>query len=279
MLLNHSPQVRRTTQASPISVREFKPLPAMESVLKKKILLNMSLIGISLSLPVLAGPADYIYTPKIERGELELDIKYGTATSNTSSHPEASSIGLGYGMTERWFTEGYLKQKHDASGVSHYAEWENRFLLSSTGDSAVDIGFVTELEAPLTVGSTWELRAGPLFQSQIEKLQLNGNLIFERVFGGSDEYGVAQVTNFGYQWQARYRWEKFLQFGIQGFGELGKWNDWYPSTEQNHRMGPALFGKFSFDQQHAIKYNAAWLAGLSAASPATTLRVQIEYEF
>lgn len=247
--------------------------------MKKLLRTNVILMGLVLSPLCNAGPADYVYTPHIERGELELDIKYGAATSNAGVRPQAASIGLGYGVTDHWFTEGYLKQKHSAGGDSTYLEWENRFLLVGGEGTPADIGWVTELEAPLTKGAPSELRVGPLFQSKLGKLQLNGNVIFERAFGGADEDSVSQVTNIGYQWQARYRAGGAFDLGIQGFGEMGKWDQWSKMAEQNHRMGPAVFGKLALGEHQAIKYNATWLAGVSDAAPKTTLRMQIEYEF
>lgn len=247
--------------------------------LKKVVLTNVFLVGLVLSPFCIAGPADYVYTPHIERGELELDIKYGTAPANAGVRPQAASIGLGYGVTDYWFTEGYLKQKYNAGGDSTYLEWENRFMLVGGEAAPFDIGWVTELEAPLTNGAPWELRAGPLLQATVGRLQLNGNAMFERVLGGADGDSVAQVTNIGYQWQTRFRAGGTFDFGIQGFGEMGKWDQWGKTTEQNHRMGPAVFGKLALGEYQAIKYNAAWLAGVTDAAPNTTLRMQIEYEF
>src|SRR2546423_6863800 len=57
----------------------------------------------------LAGPADYVYTPAIEYGERELDFKIGTAKSSGEQRFSAASLGLGFGLTERWFTEFYTK--------------------------------------------------------------------------------------------------------------------------------------------------------------------------
>lgn len=247
--------------------------------MRKRMQLLMCSAALVISPLGIAGPADYVYTPHIERGELEMDIKYGSASSNAGVRPQAASIGLGYGVTEHWFTEGYLKQKHNAGGDSTYLEWENRFLLVGGEGETADIGWVTELEAPLTKGAPSELRVGPLFQSKLGKLQLNGNVIFERAFGGADEDSVSQVTNIGYQWQAIYRAGGSFDLGIQGFGEMGKWDQWSKTAEQNHRMGPAVFGKLALGEHQAIKYNATWLAGVSDAAPKTTLRMQIEYEF
>ena len=56
-----------------------------------------------------AGPADYIYSPTVEYGEKEIDFKIGTARKGEDHRKSAASIGFGYGATEWWFTEFYVK--------------------------------------------------------------------------------------------------------------------------------------------------------------------------
>ena len=62
---------------------------------------------------VMASPADYVYTPTVEYGEKEIDFKFGTALQPDGSRATASSLGFGYGATENWFTEIYLKHEHE----------------------------------------------------------------------------------------------------------------------------------------------------------------------
>jgi hypothetical protein len=228
---------------------------------------------------VFAGAADYVYTPAVEYGEREIDFKLGATSPLAGNRAQAASLGFGYGAKEYWFTEVYVKQERNGSDVANLAEWENKFQLTDTGKYPVDAGFITELEAPLSANAPWEFKIGPLFQTEYDKLQLNGNLLFERAFGKADENGVPYSTNFSYQWQAKYRWRSTLDFGVQGFGDMGKWNDWNKQIDQSHRSGPAVFGKFSLGNRQAIKYNAAWLFGTSNAAPDHTFRMQIEYEY
>jgi hypothetical protein len=82
----------------------------------------------------------------------------------------------------------------------------------------------------------------------------------------------------GYQLQARVPVGERLEIGFQAFGELGKWNHWEPREEQEHRAGPAVFGKVKLEGRQAIRYNAAWLIGANTA-PRNTFRLQAEYEF
>lgn len=159
-------------------------------------------------------------------------------------------------------------------------EWENKFQLADPGKYAVDVGLITEIEISLQGGGANEFKFGPLFQTEFGKLQLNGNLLFERKFGGNQDADEGpHKTEFGYQWQAKYRWRPAFEFGLQGFGELGEWDHWDKKDEQNHRLGPAVFGKIALGNRQAIRYNAAWLVGVSDAAPDHTFRMQAEYEF
>ena len=132
-----------------------------------------------------------------------------------------------------------------------------------------------EVERPHDRAGGWEVKWGPLLQTEFGKLQLNGNVLFQRNYRSD----FANSTELKYQWQAKYRWQEQFEFGLQGFGELGKWDNWSPASERIHSMGPAVFGKIPLGNHQAIRYNAAWLVGSSDAAPDHTLRVQFEYEF
>ena len=224
-----------------------------------------------------AGPSNYVYTPTVEYGEREIDLKYGIAHKGDEPRESAGSIGLGYGATQWWFTELYLKYKHEQGGATHYdaIEWENKFQLTETGKYPIDIGFLLEIERPKDRSEGWEVKWGPLFQTEFGKIQLNGNLLFERKCRAE----APSDTELQYQWQAKYRLMPTFEFGFQGFGEMGKWDNWAPADQRLHTAGPAVFGKIPLGGRQAIKYNAAWLLGTSRAAADHTFRVQLEYEF
>jgi hypothetical protein len=223
---------------------------------------------------VLAGPADYVYMPTVEYGEKEIDFKFGTEKLPNGDRKQVSSLGFGYGATEYWFTELYFKHEREGSENLTLVEWENKFQLTETGKYPVDLGLVVEIEAPLNENVAYEFKLAPLLQTDFGKVQLNGNLVFERKFGPGDH-----VTEIGYQWQTKYRWKPTFEFGLQGFGDMGEWDHWEESSEQNHRLGPAIFGKIGLGGKQKIKYNAALLFGVSDAAANNTFRMQMEYEF
>ncbi len=225
-----------------------------------------------------ASPADYVYTPIVEEGEKEIDFKFGTAKQPDGSRDTTTSLGFGYGATHYWFTEVYLKRENEGSDGITIGEWENKFQFTETGKYPVDVGMITEIEAPLSDSNApWEFKFGPLFQTEFGKLQLNGNVLFESKIGG-DIVGK-RITELGYQWQAKYRLQKEFEFGLQGIGEVGSWKHWDNADEQVHRIGPAIFGKLAVGEKQVINYNAALLLGTSDAAPDHTFRLQVEYEF
>lgn len=223
-----------------------------------------------------AGPADYVFTPGVEYGEREIDFKFGSARQQDGTRTQVTSLGLGYGVTQYWFTEIYLKRERAGSDGLSVAEWENKFQLTDAGKYPVDVGLITEFEAPVNdANEPYEFKFGPLFQTEFGKLQMNGNLLFERKFGR----GVGATTEIGYQWQAKYRAQAVLELGAQGIGEMGAWNAWDKQDSQYHRVGPAVFGEVGLGNHQAIKYNGAWLIGARSAAPKNTFRMQAEFEF
>jgi hypothetical protein len=225
-----------------------------------------------------AEPADYVSTPIVEEGEREIDFKAGSARLRDDARENMSSLGLGWGATRHWFTELYAvwhKPPGAAQGFDAW-EWENRFQLTETGQYPVDVGFLFELERPQDRSEGIDYRWGPLLQADLgTHVQANLNLLFEK----SIRTRLPASAELGYQWQLKYRWRPELEFGLQGFGDVGPWSDWEPASEQPHRAGPALFGRFGVGERQFIRWNAGWLLGATHGAPRDTVRVQAEYEF
>ena len=226
----------------------------------------------------LSGPADYIYSPRVEEGEREIDTKFGTQKprSGEDSRQSGASIGLGYGVTSWWFTEIYGKNTWDGNNSQFDAvEWENKFQLTETGKYFVDVGFLIELERPQNRNEGYEAKYGFLLQKDWNKWQANLNLLMQGHYTGTENQG----TYFGYQGQVKYRLQPELQLGAQLFSWLGQLNNWNTNQQQQTSVGPAIFGKTKLGRKEALVYNVAYLWGTTTASPKNTIRMQVEYEF
>ena len=115
------------------------------------------LFGVIQAGTVIASPADYVYTPTVEYGEKEVDFKAGAARLKDRTLTQAASLGFGYGATETWFTEFYLKQETTGNQVANLAEWENKFQLTETGKQCA-VGI-----------QTWPLAADGIRQAPAER--------------------------------------------------------------------------------------------------------------
>lgn len=224
-----------------------------------------------------ADPADYVSTPAVEFGERELEFRYGSASGPGGVRTDAGSIALGYGATPWWFTEAYAKFERNGGESAHVdaIEWENKFQLTEPGEYPVDIGMLLEIEVPHDRDEGYELKLGPLFQKDLGVVQLNANAFLKRHYRAA----APEVTELLYQWQAKYRWREAFEVGLQGFGDVGKWDDWNQAHEQSHIAGPAVFGKVRLGGRQALVWNAGYLFKVSGSAPDHTLRAQVELEF
>lgn len=226
-----------------------------------------------------AAPNDYVRTPIVEEGEREIDFKTGTQRNRDGSRETAHSLGFGWGASSWWFTEVYVKT-HTEPGQSNSLdawEWENRFQLTETGRYPVDVGFLLEVERPKDRAEGYEFTLGPLLQAEWGKVQGNFNLLLQKNVRASTPID----TELHYQLQLKYRASQAFEWGAQAFGSAGRWDHWSPRPAQEHRFGPAAFGKIGAGAgtSRAIRWNAALLRGTTQGTPSTTLRMQVEYEF
>ena len=240
------------------------------------------LAAVALALPAISqagDPDEYVITPNVEYGEREIDTKYGTEKFRDDDvRNSAGSIGFGYGLKQWWFVEAYLKYVKEAPDKTKYDafEFENRFQLTEHNQYPVDVGFVAEVEVPREHHREgYELRFGPLFQTDTGPLRWNANLLFGRHYRGEEHSDM----DMGYQLQSRYDFSRELGVGFQAFGDMGKWNHWAAHNEQEHVIGPALFGRVKLGGRNQFQWNAAYLFKASDAAPDNRFRLQVEYEF
>jgi hypothetical protein len=223
-----------------------------------------------------ADPADEVVSPIVEQGERELELKFGTQAKRGEPRFSAATLGIGYGVLAWWAAELELKYEREGAATRFDAiELEHRFQLTETGKYPLDLGFLFEIEWPRDRAEGWEFVWGPLLQAEAGRMQYTANLLWARHVRSD----TPSTTELGYRLEAKYRWHQALEFGAQAFGDLGPWRRWSPSSDQSHRIGPALFGKLRFAPGHALQWNASLLFGTTHASPDRVLRAQVEYEF
>lgn len=242
----------------------------------KRFPLIVFLAYLLLCSPAFADPDDIVFTTYSDDGERQIDFHIGTIKQSGQPTQSASTIGFGYGITDNWFSEFYVGWTRSGSDNTDFdsAALQNTFRLTS-GEFPIDIGLYTEIEYEADRTQGYQVTFGPLFQGDIGLTRWNVNLLFQRNYLAD----FSNTMQLGYQWQVKHHWNFPVDFGLQGFGEVGTWNHWAPRDEQSHRIGPALFGSIHLGEERELKYNAGLLFDVFDGQSATTLRAQVIYAF
>lgn len=228
--------------------------------------------------PVQAGPAAKVYSPNVEFGETEIEFRGGYVEDD--DHPKDGEqqykVAVGHGIMSRWFTE-IVFEYETGPGESlnlEAVEWENIIQLTEPGQYFLDMGIFAEYVHKRDGDAAAKVEIGPMFQYEQGPVVFNLNTIFEREVGD----GAASPTELTYGFQAKWRGNELFEPGVQAFGELGEWDNWGASNQQEHNFGPAFFGKLK-QGDYSIKYSAGWLLGLTSITPDNTIRFELELEY
>jgi hypothetical protein len=218
----------------------------------------------------------YLVSTYDVEGQKSVDFKYWNADYNNRPNVSSPEIGFGYGVTSRWYTElsAVWIRVHGRLDKLSGLEWQNDYMLTQ-GQYPFDLALHTQVSRSDSRPHSYGVEIGPVLQTEIVRTQFNFNVFFQHEFH-NDEPGE---TELAYQWQIKQRWKSWLQPGVQGFGEVGKWNDWLPRSKQSHRAGPAVFGSRDVGPNQELKYEAAWLVGRNSGRTARSFTMRVQYIF
>ena len=239
--------------------------------------LACSILALVLAPSAFADTGYYLVSTYDVEGQLSIDYKYWRAQykGRSAASPE---IGVGYGVTSRWYTEVYEQWFTLNGGGTRRVStaWQNDYMLTQ-GQYAFDLAMHTKLERAHDRDDGYMFEWGPVLQTEIGRTQFNANLFFQRdyrVAPGGGEHPL-ELT---YQLQVKHNWKPWFQPGLQAFGEVGKWNDWSPYKQQSHRAGPVVYGHRDIGRQE-VKYEFAYLIGRNSARAAKSFSMRVQYIF
>lgn len=218
--------------------------------------------------------------PDAEPGEFAVENigSYGQDNRPAFNSEQSHTIEFEYGLTNFWQPELEFEFER-APGQNNKTVFsqitlENVFQLTERGEYWLDSGFFFEAGKAMIGHTPNETTFGPIFRKEIAGTINTVNLFFEK-----DVSNYAQGRpNFLYAWETRLALDTIVEPGIQAYGQPGPFGHFSPISEQDHRIGPQLFGNWHDLGPGTLKMNAGLLFGLTPASPRRTLRWQFEYE-
>ena len=129
--------------------------------------------------PALADPGYYLVTVYENEGQANVDFRYWTVKMPGSAEVIWPEIGLGYGVSKRWYTElyaSYIGSSGMATKLSTL-NWQNDYLLTQ-GQYDFDLALHSNLIRVYDGSGAHSLEFGPALQTEIGRTQINANLVF-----------------------------------------------------------------------------------------------------
>jgi hypothetical protein len=217
---------------------------------------------------------DEIYSPNVEYHEMSVEYEGSRSFDHDPAKDNAQSHELVFeaGITPRVAVQVGAGFARDPGGSTKLedVELEGRFQFFEQGENWMDsglllaYGFATQRHTPDAV------EAKLLLQKDIDMTTTTVNVGFEQEVGGHASGG----PGYALLWNTRYRYDKHFEPGIELQSDLGQRPGLNRFDEQEHYIGPSAYGHLI----GPLKYQAAYLFGVSDAASRGAARALIEYE-
>jgi len=226
-----------------------------------------------------SAPGYYLVTVYNQEGEKTIETGLWRDKIVDEDAILSPYVGFSYGVTKRWFTALYAHGLHTDAGGTRVNDfsWQNDYVLTQA-QVPVTVAMHTMLTRYRDNDFGYTFEFGPVMQAEFGEdgaTQANFNVFFARAYRAEDD-GPMQMK---YQWQLKHHFNPKFALGLQGFGELGEWNDWAPRAEQSHRLGVAVSGVLPIGDSHAVEYEAAYFGGKIYAEHANTFVLRLKFPF
>lgn len=232
------------------------------------VCINMAFIQ-----PNLAYAIDKIYSPNIEKGELEIEY-IGNSSFDAPQEENAATnhaLEIEYGLTDRFLLEleGEIENEESEPTKFEALEFAGRYQITKR-DYLIQSAFQVGYEYKPHEGDADEVVSKLYLESRTGQFLHRTNFIAAQEVGEDDEGG----PELSWLWSSRYRYNKHFQPGFEIQSNFGKTNEPLGFNEQEHFVGPSLYGAIGY----GFNYEAAYLLGVSDAAADQAVRWVLEYE-
>ncbi|MFZ4762189.1 MAG: hypothetical protein ACOYK8_05195 [Alphaproteobacteria bacterium] len=234
-----------------------------------------AIVGMAILAPASNAHAGYkIYSPTIEEGEVELEWR-GSYDFNDGAHKNGSQehlYGIGYGVTDKLFIEAYGKATKNAAAAWQYeaTQFEAIYQFTNENNAFLSSALYGEYKIANQHGSADSIEAKILLEKSVGLWTHRLNAALEKEIGANSEDKLEGEI----AWSSSYYVSNFFQPAIEYYAEIGTLNNIDRYGQQNHHIGPAIYGKAG-----PIKYDVGVLKGISNKAQDYAVKWNLEYEF
>ncbi len=189
------------------------------------------------------------------------------------------SLDLGTGPTPWWHVGVELDLEHEAGPDNETSlqglTLENQIRLARPGENWADVALYSEFTRSAQHQVPDDMLIGALILKDIGRTTTTLNLFLDKAFGSDGDYSGIRAS---YSLQSRWNVDRQFAPAIEAFGQPGRIDR--PDGFQSEPLiaGPAAVGAFLLGPLGKLRYEAAYLFGLTGASPSGTLRWRLEME-
>lgn len=232
----------------------------------------LALVAAALPGTAMAAPGlgDEVYAATVEQGEPELEALYGRLGGGPDNGEDALKLEAAYGVTRNLRLAGMVEFEREA-GQSRKAEaaaFEAVYALGEAG--GIDVAVYGEYEIGFHGSDAVETKL--LLQRRTGPWDLRLNLMAAKpmVSGAKVEFGYAAGV---------YRAiGDDVQLGVEGYGELGTFDDFAPHAE--HFVGPvAKFEIEGLGPELGVQLGYLFALDKARADADGQLQLRVELEF
>lgn len=218
----------------------------------------------------------------IMQGALELGLDntfhpgvphYRGSDINRSAHDQS----LDYGLFSWWRISGVIKFENVEEGDPRLARvaLENIWVLKALPEKGgLGVGWFAAVEASVNSDTTNAFIFGPIISLKQGDVTFTANPFLERTFGHNHIEGIA----LSYGWHVKKEIREGLAIGIESFGTIEDLGHALPWSEQEHRIGPAIFTEFKLANGLQISPDLGVLFGLTKATPDLAIKLNIGFQ-
>lgn len=195
-----------------------------------------------------------VYGPYVQALEREIEYRLRNDDGKASQ-----KLGFGWSLSDRVAMEVYGDiEDGRVGGIEAELLWQ----LTGQGEFAWDWGALLEIEREWTAETS--IFATAIAARDFGRFSWWNNLGIGYLRGGDD--GDTFETRFAAQ--LRYRWQPVLEPALELY-----------LSDHTRALGPVLTGNVRFAPRRALRWEFGVGFALDEATPDTTLKLNLEYEF